>query len=233
MDIGTVASLTRFLVKSMGGERLPRLEFEARGVVADRRWAVYTTDGGIGSGKNSLRFRRIDGLLFYRSWSASDGRVVLEGPDGRVLVAGDPATDTALSAALGQPVSLRLEADVPHHDDSPVHLVTTASLRGVAALVGDEVDARRFRANVVLDVPGETFAEDAWIGREIAVGGEVVLRMGDGMPRCIMTSAAQLGLPRDPRVLKSLGGRPGVEFGLMVDVVRGGFANEGDTVTLL
>ena len=233
MQIGTVAALTRYPVKSMGGERWAALTFEARGVAGDRVWAVYTDDGGIGSGKTSQRFRRIDGLLFYRSWSSPDGRVTLVGPDGRLLVAGERSTEHELSAALGRPITLRLEADVPHHDDSPVHLVTTASLRGVGALVGEPVDARRFRANVVVDVLGDTFAEDDWTGREIAVGDDVVLRMGAGMPRCVMTSAAQLGLPHDPRVLKSLGTRPGVEFGLMVDVVRGGIANEGDSVTLL
>ena len=233
MQIGTVASLTRYPVKSTGGERVPNLTFEPRGVVGDRCWAVYTEDGGIGSGKTSQRFRRIDGLAFYRSWAAPDGRVLLVGPDGQELVVGEAATDAAVSAALGQSLVVRLEADVPHHDDSPVHLVTTASLRAVGALVGDAVDPQRFRANVVVEVPGDAFVEDAWTGREVAIGEDVVLRMGVGMPRCVMTTAAQLGLPRDPRVLKSLGGRPGVEFGLMVDVVRGGVAHEGDPVTLL
>ena len=229
--VGSVAALTRFPVKSMIGEDLTSLELEPRGVVGDRVWAVYTADGGIGSGKTSRRFRRIDGLLNYRSWT-DDGRVLVEGPDGAVLVVAEPATDAALSWALGLPLTLRLEGAVPHYDDSPVHLVTTASLRGLGSLLGEPVDPRRFRANVVVDVPGNAFAEDEWAGRELAIGRDVVVRIGPGMPRCVMVSAEQRDLPADSRVLKSIGTRPGVEFGSMVDVVSGGVIREGDPVTL-
>ena len=232
MLIGTVAALARFPVKSMGGEPVAAAVVEARGVVADRLWAVYTADGGLGSGKTSKRFRRIDGLLDYRSWLAGD-HVLLEGPDGNVLVAGDPQSDAALSALFDRPLTLRRESDVQHHDDSPVHLFTTAALRGVSALVGDDVDPRRFRANILVDSEGTGFPEDGWHDRQLAIGREVILRLGPGMPRCVMTSAAQRDLPADSRVLKSLGARPGVEFGLMVDVVRGGVIREGDEATLL
>ena len=232
MLIGTVAALARFPVKSMGGEPVSAAQFEARGVVADRLWAVYTADGGIGSGKTSQRFRRIDGLLNYRSWISGED-VLLEGPDGRVLLAGDPESDAVLSEAFDRPLTLKRESDVPHHDDSPVHLFTTAALRGVSELVGADVDPRRFRANVLVDTKGTGFPEGDWHDLQLAIGPEVILRLGPGMPRCVMTSAAQRDLPADGRVLKSLGTRPGVEFGLMVDVVRGGVIREGDEATLV
>jgi len=48
--VGTVALLARYPVKSMRGETLEHVEVEPRGLSGDRGWAVYTDDGGIGSG---------------------------------------------------------------------------------------------------------------------------------------------------------------------------------------
>jgi uncharacterized protein YcbX len=53
--VGTVAQLARYPVKSMAGERLGEATVEHRGLVGDRGWAVYTADGGIGSGKRTRR----------------------------------------------------------------------------------------------------------------------------------------------------------------------------------
>jgi len=50
--VGTVLSLARYPVKSMGGESLERVAMTPRGLAADRAWAVYTADGGIGSGNH-------------------------------------------------------------------------------------------------------------------------------------------------------------------------------------
>jgi uncharacterized protein YcbX len=51
----------------MGGEGLDRADITPRGVAGDRQWAVRTPDGGIGSGKTTRRFRRVDGLLGFRA----------------------------------------------------------------------------------------------------------------------------------------------------------------------
>jgi uncharacterized protein len=111
---------------------------DRRGVVGDRRWAVYTDDGGIGSGKTTRRFRRVDGLLELRA--TLDGAVVplVHFPSGP-LAADDEATGERLSAVVGRSVRLRPEGEVPHHDESPVHLITTAALRSLADRIRAEV----------------------------------------------------------------------------------------------
>jgi hypothetical protein len=230
VSAAVVSSLTRYPVKSVGGEPQDALTVEARGVSGDRLWAVYTADGGIGSGKNSRRFRRVDGLLEY-SGRLRDGQVVLVAPDGSELVAGASETDEVLSAAFGQPLEVRHEGAVSHFDESPLHVITTSSLRALGALLGGEPDPRRFRANVVVDVPGAEFVEQQWIGRQVAVG-DVVLHLTGGMPRCVMTTVAQQDLPTDSRVLKALGEHADMLFGFTVDVVRGGTVRLGDRVTL-
>ena len=229
--VGHVRGLSRYPVKSLLGEVLPVARFGTR-LEGDRCWAVYTEDGRLGSGKNSRRFRAVDGLLHLRARLGPQGPLVRL-PDGRELPAGEPGTDAELSALLGSPLALREETTVPHHDDSAVHVVTTAALHHLAGLLGEPVDAARFRPNVVVDTgPAEGFVEDRWLGRELHLGAEVVLRLTAPMTRCVMVTAAQEHLPRAPRVLKVLGAAHDVEFGLQAEVVRGGRVALGDPVLL-
>jgi uncharacterized protein YcbX len=231
-----VTRLYRYPVKSLLGEPLDAAAVNARGVEGDREWAVYTHDGGIGSGKNSRRFRRVDGLLHLRATlDAEVPRVHL--PDGRTLPVDDPGAGEVLSALLGRPLELRTETTVPHHDDSPLHLVTTTALATLSRELGHEVEVDRFRPNVVVDTLAagllDGYPEDGWIGRDLALGDEVVLEIEGGMPRCVMVTAEQGDLPPDPSVLTTLGRVHGVDFGLQASVVRGGVIRPGDEVRLL
>lgn len=232
--VGVVAELYRYPVKSLRGEPVGEARVDARGVEGDRVWAVYTDDGGIGSGKTSQRFRRVDGLLQLRA-SLDAGAAQVHLGDGRVLPAADPATARVLAGLLGRSLELRAETDVPHHDDSPLHLVTTTSLRTLAREVGHDLDVARFRPNIVVDTlgPDGGYPDDDWQGHALAVGDDVVVRVDAGMPRCVMVTAEQADLPRDPAVLTTLGRVHDVEFGVQASVVRGGVVRAGDEVRLL
>lgn len=234
--VGTVSLLYRFPVKSTAGESLVSAPVGERGLRHDREWAVYTADGGIASGKTTRRFRKVGGLMGWRSTVAvaAFGREVpeLHSPDGDSYRVDDPAAAEALSRAFGQPLSLRRESTVPHHDDCGVHLVTTASIRQVEELVGGRVDPRRLRSNVVLDTRGSGFEEDAWTGHDLALGPEVVLRLGPGMPRCLMVDQPQVDVPTGPPMLTALGQSHDVLLGLQADVVRPGIVSLGDAARL-
>ena len=221
-----VAQLARFPVKSLRGEVLDEVEVGHRGLAGDRGWAVYTDDG-IGSGKSTRRFRRVDGLLDLRA--TLDGTCpVVEFP-GATLAADDPAASHLLSATVGRSVTLRPEGEVPHHDESPVHVITTGALRDLAAVLGAPVDPARFRANLLLD----TAESDAdWEGRELRLGGDVVLRIGPGMPRCVMVDLPQRGLERDGRILRALAAGD-LTFGRQAHVVSGGTLRRADAAVLL
>jgi hypothetical protein len=230
--IGTVRLLARYPVKSMQGESLTEATVGPRGIAGDRSWAVYTADGGIGSGKTTRRFRRVDGLLMFTSWIDQAGPVV-EFPDGSRHRVDDPTTARRLSEALGEQLELRTESSVPHHDECPVHLVTTAAVSRLEHLRGESIDMRRFRANMVLDVQGSTFAEDAWEGRKLIVGEDVILQLGDGMPRCVMVGLPQTDLGRDRRLPELIARYHYNELGLQADVLRGGTIYQGDVVRLM
>ena len=237
MTGGRVAGLTRYPVKSLGGEDLDEVLLVARGLEHDRVWAAYTDDGFIGSGKRTRRFRPVDGLLHWTA-AMSDGVPVLTGPDGRRWRADTPEASAALSASCGQPLRLRVEGEVRHHDDAPVHVLTSASVRALAERVGAPLDVRRFRANLLVDLDAGTTAagtpttwpEDDWLGRRLRVG-EVVLRITSPMPRCVMVNAAQPGLDHDARVLRSLADRS-ARLGVMAEVIRPGVVRRGDRVVV-
>ena len=119
---------------------------------------------------------------------------------------------------------------MPHHDEAPVHVVTTAGLRRVEELLGAPVDMSRFRANIVVDVPGDGFPEDGWDGALLALGDEVVLRDG-GMVRCRLVDLLGSG-PVDDGLLKLLGRERDTVFGIRAVVERGGTLRVGDAVSL-
>ncbi|NGN68792.1 MOSC domain-containing protein [Streptomyces sp. A7024] len=226
-----IAELNRYPVKSMLGESLRELSFDARGAEADRLWAVTYDDGKLGSGKNSRRFRRTEGLLHYRASYASGvgarPRVTL--PDG-----GELRDDAHLASLLGAEVRLARETSVGHFDDGPVSLATTASLRAFGDLLDQgAADMRRFRKNIVLDTD-EPWTEEAWPGRELALGNELVLRVQARLPRCVMTTMSQAnGVPEDRRVLKTLTEEREMCFGVVADVLTPGTLRVGDSARLL
>jgi uncharacterized protein YcbX len=229
---GTLTEVRRYPVKSVEGEVLERCDVTERGLDMDRWWSVRDPDGRFGSGKSSRRFRRMDGLRDLVAWY--DGDVPVIGlPDGTDVRGDDPAVHEALSTHVGRPVRLEPEDGVSHFDDGPVHLVTTASLAALARAHGADVDARRMRCNLLVDTPDlEGFAEDGWLGREVRVGPEAVLRVVMPMPRCAMVNASTRDLDADPDLLKTITRANDGSIGVLAEVVHPGAITLGDPVVL-
>ncbi len=232
-EVGTLAEVWRYPVKSMLGERLSSVEVETRGLVGDRLWAVVDDDGKLGSGKSSRRFRKLDGLLeLSSSLAAGVSAPRVTWTDGRVLDVGDAELDLALTDLAGRRATVLREGEVEHHDDGPVHLLTTSSLDWFAGLLGHPAPPARFRPNLVVSTPGlDGPAEQGWVGRQVQVG-EVLLRVVMPMPRCVMTTMPQAHLPEDKAVLRGLTEHAGADFGVLAEVVRTGTVSEGDVVRL-
>ncbi|MCL7459559.1 MOSC N-terminal beta barrel domain-containing protein [Micromonospora echinofusca] len=165
-------------------------------------------------------------------------------PAGAVLDRADP--DAVLAAGLTAEVPVDaspLGAAAPgtFFDFAPVHLVTTATLARVAAeLPAGTVEAVRYRPNLVLDVDVDGFAENDWVGRELRIGPELVLRVLAPTPRCAVPTLAHGPLPRQGAALRvparlnrvaplpQLGPQPCV--GAYAQVVRSGRVAQGSTV---
>lgn len=249
-----IAQLWRYPVKSLLGERLPMLRVVGDGVDGDRMWGIQDrSDGRI------LTARREPRLLFASSRVTADGELpVITLPDGRELTGFGRVTDAALSSWLGKPVALvaaaesdaaRAEYFADATDDSsqaiewtmpkgrfvdafPMLVMTTAGLRGSAAAHSSGTwDVRRFRPNILIQVDGEGWLEDAWAERRLSAGSAQLVPRRRCI-RCTMINRAQPGLERDVNIYKTLYRTHGGDAGMWTQVVQPGVISEGDSVQL-
>jgi uncharacterized protein YcbX len=247
-----VAELWRHPVKSLQGEQLDEAVIEDSGLSGDRRWGIVDRETGM-----VLTGRREPPLLLASS-RLTDIGVELLLPDGEVLIAPSADADDVLSKWIGRRVTL-VEAESSgagvgeYFEDAtddqsavvswtmppgrfvdalPLLIVTTASLRQGHALHADGVwETRRFRPNIVVDVEGEGWVEDAWCGRTVRVGGAVV-KPAVSCVRCTMVTRPQPGLDRDLDIFKALARHHGATFGVWTSVQTPGVVRIGDEVTL-
>ena len=194
-------------------------------------------------------------------------------PDGTALASDDGDPDTRLSETLGRPVTLTTErpeapslerldplaaeetiVDIGElmmagrfSDYAALHLITTATLARLAALRPESTfTARRFRPNVTIATPegADGFVENEWVGRELAIGDEVRLRISDPTPRCSIPTIAQRDVEKDPQVLRTIVEHNSLPVpllegevlpcaGVYAFVVRGGTVRRGDAVRVV
>jgi uncharacterized protein len=230
-----VSEIWRYPVKSVGGERLTSAEISPDGIEGDHAWGVLDPATGL-----VLTARREPALLFLSAVHRPGDRPSITADDGTGL-----ADDDALSRWIGRPVELRSTADGPatfenpmtvddagderdwfqwqsagrtfHDGSSTVSFVSRATLGGW--------DARRFRANLVLDDGG---GEDDLTG-EVRVGS-AVLTVRKPIERCVMVTRAQPGLPRDLSVLKRVVAERSNRLAVGATVATPGRITEGDTL---
>jgi uncharacterized protein len=139
--------------------------------------------------------------------------------------------------------SLELSQQAPGDsfvDYAPVHLITTATLAAVTSAVGTAPAPRVFRPNLILATPGLSgYAENDWVGRQLAIGGQVRLEIFLPTPRCAVPTLAHGPDPGNPQVLRVLarGNRIPVEgfgqqtcAGVYAKVVSPGRIRAGDEV---
>jgi uncharacterized protein YcbX len=222
---GRVISLHRFPVKSLLGERLDAVDVDERGVVGDRTWSIRTSDNKIGSGKTTRRFAAVPGLLGLRAHTGVSG-VTITLPTGEDHLAHAPATARVLSELLGQPITVAQESNVSHFDDGPVSLIGLASVRALAAEVGQEIDPGRFRANILVEgLP--PFAEDSLVGQHVRIG-DVSLEVAMRSPRCVMIDMETADLPSQPGNLLAAGRLNDACLGVVARVAGPGTIRVGD-----
>jgi len=190
------------------------------------------------------------------------GAVRITFPDGTSATSEQPEIDAALSGVLGTAVTLRSvppalpeleeywpDMDGLNHRDAvtneampastffdcaQVHILTTATLAALQRLHPEgRIEVRRFRPNVVVTMPGRSdFADDEWVGKTLAIGSSVRVRVTGPCPRCVMTTLAQGDLPHDNGILRTAARHNGGHVGVYAEVITGGAVHIGDAVTV-
>jgi uncharacterized protein YcbX len=118
-------------------------------------------------------------------------------------------------------------------DLAPIHVLSQTSLATIGAEVGDELDVRRFRPNVLLALrdSDDGLPESHWAGAQLTLG-DVVLDVTMPTVRCVVPSRAQPGFEVNRQVTRAVANRAERCLGVYCWVNSGGTIRAGDDVVL-
>ena len=223
--LGVVADLWRFPVKSFGGERLRSVFVGPFGLLGDRRYALT-------NGTRTLTARRSPALLGFSAGYADGAaaeRPVVTTVDGQAFDPDDGELIARIVAAVPE-ASAIASGPLGFFDAAPLHILGEPSIAALAERVGDELDRRRFRANILVEpAGGAAFEEDGWIGRRIGIG-DAVAEVVVNTERCAVTTFDPDTRERNPEVLRRLATTRENLFGVYARVVRPGWIAVGDPI---
>jgi uncharacterized protein YcbX len=238
MQTGTVSRLWRWPVKSMAGEEVRALSIGEHGAGGDRVHAVLHEHKGEW---RPLTAREAPGLL---AWTAAypfdldagldpaePPHAMVSQPGGRRTWRwGDPQLRSALERDLDRPV--RLHRDVAGIPDVPgqMLLTTGATLRALSSELGAEVDLRRFRPNLHLELDAEPWAEAGWAGAVVTVEGGVRLAITQSCERCAIPTRDPDTREKWPGLLRHLAAEHEQNLGVLARVLAGGRVAAGAQV---
>jgi uncharacterized protein YcbX len=247
-----LVQIARYPVKSLQGEDLSSAQIEPDGLGGDRCWGIRDQSTG-----RILTGRRAPQLLFAAAALAPDGLPLITLPTGVTCQGPGADTDAALSEWLDKPVRLVSSVAAPPApaeyfadatddmsqaiewtmpagrfvDALALLVLTTASLRTATALYpSGDWQVRRFRPNLVLDVPGDGWVEDTWCGDAAIHIGSVQLRPHEPCVRCTMVTRSQPDLCEDRDIFRSLARHHRGHLGAWTAVINGGTVRVGDEV---
>jgi uncharacterized protein YcbX len=230
-EVGRVAAIRRYPVKSMAAEPLDRATVSWHGVAGDRRWAFVRRGDASGFPWHTIRDQ--PAMVRYAPRLADPDRpdasaVTVTSPGGVTYDVAEPA----LAAELGDDVyALRLNRGT--FDTLPLSLLTVQSIAGLEALAARSLHPERFRPNLVVDVPGgDDFPEDAWPGCTLQIG-EALVRVDGRDQRCVVVNVDPLTAERDPVVLGTIARERRTRFGVYATTVRPGVVAVGDAVVVV
>jgi uncharacterized protein YcbX len=258
---GTVGTLWRYPVKSMQGEELNAAEVTPTGLLGDRRFAVVDPlTGKVAGAKNP---RKWPGFFYFRAAYTAPPLpgealppVRITTPDGSSATTDEPELPALLSKALGREVAMSgglaraIAEDLEDPDDevvtwqlptetfvddSPVHLLTTATLDRLRSIYpAGRWEPRRFRPNIVVITPPQAqgLVENDWVGRQLEIGERARLLVTGVTWRCVMTTLPQGDLPHDRGILKTAIEHNDKAVGVYARVLAGGLVRHGDAVTV-
>ena len=259
--IGTVESLWRYPVKSMRGEELDEMFVGYAGVYGDRLFAFQSAGSPKGfpyfTGREQRRmllyqprYRRADKAARPTNQAeaeslacgvtplfadAAELMVDVETPSGETLPVDSPSLIEMLGSGIDQKHQLDLlRCDRPMTDCRPVSIFSVQTVRKLGQETGIDLDKRRFRANIYLDLESaDGFAEDELVGRSLRIGSRTVIRVLQRDSRCMMITLDPDTAEKNPAILKQVAQSHDGMAGVYGAVLTEGIVRRGDPIELL
>ena len=257
--IGKVESLWRYPVKSMRGEELDEIFAGYPGVYGDRVFAFTSSLSPKGFPFFTGRDQRQ--MIRYRarfrnpekaarpinlaeaessganpiSANASELMIEVETPDGKTIAIDDVALFDNLRANIDGKHELKLlRSNKAMTDCRPLSIFAVQSAKKLGEETGTNVDKRRFRANVYVDLTNaDGFAEDQFVGKTLRIGSKVVVSVLERDPRCMMITLDPDTAEKTPAILKQVAQAHEGMAGVYGAVLMEGMIRKGDSVELI
>lgn len=236
-QLGRIAAIYRYPVKSMAGETLEFANVGWHGIDGDRRFAFRRL-----ADKGSfpwLSASKLPNLLLYKPFGIDTSTAErlpthVRTPDRKEYELRSDALRKEVSSCHGSDVELM---NFKHgiFDEASISLISLSTMQFIAEQSNTEFDVRRFRPNVVLETENITpFAEDEWVGRTLKFGNDddgpafkVTLRD----ERCVMVNFDPDTAEKDSEVMKTVVRLNENFAGVYATVVKKGELRVGQVVT--
>jgi uncharacterized protein len=259
--VGRVESLWRYPVKSMRGEELQLLFAGFPGVYGDRVYAFRSSAASKGfpylTGREQPNMLRYGAAFRYgermvippnlaeaqalgpgitpQYAESGDLMVEVHTSSGNVLTVDDPRLTDLLREGGRDGLELSLiRSERALTDCRPISLISIQTVRHLSQEVGVELDKRRFRANVYVDLAaGDGIGEDAWVGHKLRIGSRAEIAVTDRDPRCKMITLDPDTAQANPEVMRRVAKDHDGPAGVYAAVLVEGTIRVGDEITLL
>jgi uncharacterized protein YcbX len=253
--VGHIHSLWRYPVKSMRGEQLEEAFAGFAGIYGDRVYAFRSSAAPAGfpyfTGREQERMLLCRPIYRHPEkmsrplnledaealgsgvtplYAAPNERALdVETPAGNVFAIDDPRLVAELRGGSRERHELTLiESDRSLTDCRPVSLFSRQTVRQLGEELGFEIDMRRFRANIYIELDsGEGFGEDRLVGRTVRIGAKACVTVTNRDSRCKMITLDPDTADPNPEVMKQVShaheGKAGVYGAVVVEgVIRAG-----------
>jgi uncharacterized protein YcbX len=243
-----------FTERGMLGDRSYALVDKATGKVVSaknpRKWramfsfsASYITPPQTDAPISPVKIELADGTSI-RSDSPNVNTMIGNALDREVRLACDSPAEPTLEEYWPDLDRLAHRAEVTEEamptvtffDCGAVHVVTTATLAKLGELYPEgRFEPKRFRPNLLIAVapPASGFAENEWVGKTLAIGSEVRMKITGNTGRCVMTTLPQGDLPHDAGILRTAAQHNRTYVGVYAEIVRSGTTHRGDEIRML
>ncbi len=234
--IGHIHQIVRYPVKSMAGIAADWAFLGWHGLPGDRRFAFRRINDK--SDFPWLTASKLPELLLYQPLeldanAAEPLPAKIRTPEGLIVPLGSAELDKSVSDKFGSPVEL-MRSRHGIFDEGIISVINLATMSFISREADQELDPRRFRANIVIaSDSSKPFEEDSWIGRRLVFDGNgsgptLTVTMRD--LRCMMINLDPDTARQNPGMMKAAARLNENHAGVYASVTRTGEIYIGQSV---